>query len=161
MIIKKLFTFMLFSLMCTWLISGAYGSEVSIGHKAPEIKAQSWLNSEPLSLAKLRGKVVVVEFWATWCPPCRQSIPHLSKLYEAYKNRGVVLVSLTDQSVQEVEPFAKEMHMGYPVGVGSVTAGAYGVSSIPYAVVIGKNGKIAWEGHPLSDLDKAIESALR
>ncbi|MBT9586269.1 TlpA family protein disulfide reductase [bacterium] len=80
---QKLFALILLGLVCaSWQISGAYGSELAIGRRAPEIKAQSWLNSKPLSLAKLRGKVVVVEFWATWCPPCRHSIPHLSKLYD-------------------------------------------------------------------------------
>lgn len=156
---KRKFFIFVFSLLMA--VSVAYGGEVRIGQAAPEISAQGWINSKPLSLAKLRGKVVVVEFWATWCPPCRQTIPHLNRLHNAYKDRGVVLLSLTDQAAHEVEPFAREMQMTYPVGFGSATGGAYGVSSIPHAIVIGRSGKVAWEGHPMTDLDKAIEKALR
>jgi len=127
---------------------------------APEIEAGYWINSEPLTLAGLRGKIVVVEFWATWCPPCRTSIPHLIEMHKRYGPEGVVFISLTNEPQDVVERFVKSMGMPYAVGGGSSTGRAYGVRGIPRAFVVDAEGRIVWEGHPMKDLDKAIEKAL-
>ena len=149
----------LISLIC---LNGCAGSASSrVGQAAPEIAAGKWLNSKPLTLAGLRGKVVVVEFWATWCGPCRQSIPHLKEINAKYAPKGLTLVSLTSEHPDAVEPFVKEMAMDYPIGIDSPTSQSYGVQGIPYAVVVDKAGKIAWEGHPMNGLDQAIEAALK
>ena len=132
-----------------------------VGKPAIEIKAGKWLNTKPLSLAGLKGKVVVIEFWATWCGPCRASIPHLKELNAKYASKGLTLVSLTDERAEVAEPFVKENGMNYPIGTDSSTSEAYGVTGIPHAVVVGKDGKVVWEGHPMSGLDKAIETALK
>src|SRR5688572_15872637 len=95
------------------------GSDL-LGKEAPEIKADGWLNSEKgVKLADLRGKPVVVEFWATWCPPCRKSIPHLAELYKKHKDAGLVIVGLTDEPKDKVEDFTKKIEMPYVVGYGS------------------------------------------
>jgi thiol-disulfide isomerase/thioredoxin len=130
------------------------------GTTAHEIAAKSWLNSEPLTLASRSGKVTVVEFWATWCPPCRKSIPHLNGVAEKYQGKDVLLIGLTNEDRETVEPFAKQIGMKYPVGIGSRTGQDYGVQGIPSAFVIGKDGKIAWSGHPMSGLEAAIDQAL-
>ncbi|MBS2034992.1 TlpA family protein disulfide reductase [bacterium] len=132
-----------------------------VGKPAIEIKAQKWLNTKPLSLAALKGKVVVVEFWATWCGPCRASIPHLKELNAKYASKGVQLVSLTDEGADVAEPFVKQNGMDYAIGAGSSTGQDYGVTGIPHAVVVGKDGKVAWEGHPMNGLDQAVEAALK
>lgn len=132
-----------------------------VGQSAPEIQAGSWLNGGPQTLAALRGKVVLVEFWATWCGPCRQSIPHLKELYARLSPQGLAMVSLTSEHPDAVEPFAKEMGMTYPIGMDSTTADTYGVRGIPYAVVVDRQGKIVWEGHPMGGLDQALEKALK
>ncbi len=124
---------------------------------APEVRADYWINTEALSLANLRGQVVVVEFWATWCPPCRVSIPHLIELNDRYADQGVVLVSLTNEPLRTVEPFVEQMGMDYPIGGGSSTGGDYGVEGIPTAFIVDREGRIAWRGHPL---DQAMERAL-
>lgn len=129
-----------------------------VGKPAPEISAGSWINTAPVSLAGCRGKVVVVEFWATWCPPCRASIPHLSKMFKTYSQSGVQFVSLTNEERSAVEPFVKAQKMEYPIGVGSRSAEAYGVEGIPHAVVIDRDGKVSWEGHPM---DEAFEAAVK
>jgi len=131
-----------------------------VGQPAPEIQAQYWLNAPALALQALRGKVVVVEFWATWCPPCRRSIPHLVELDKQYRPKGVVIIGLTNEPKTTVEPFAREIGMTYPVGGGSSTASQYGVTGIPHAFVVDPSGRVVWEGHPMSGLDKAIEEQL-
>jgi cytochrome c biogenesis protein CcmG/thiol:disulfide interchange protein DsbE len=136
-------------------------AELEVGTKAPEITATDWLNTPPLTLAKLRGRIVVVEFWATWCPPCRATIPHLIELHKQYGSKGVVICSLTNESKSKVEAFAQEMGMIYPVGCGSTSGGAYGVRGIPHAFIVDPTGVIAWHGHPAGGLDAAIEKQLK
>ncbi|MBE3070569.1 MAG: TlpA family protein disulfide reductase [Planctomycetes bacterium] len=132
-----------------------------VGTEAPEIEAAYWLNSDPLTLQGLRGQIVVVEFWATWCPPCRQTIPHLIELHTQYAGKGVVIVSLTDEPKETVAPFVKEMGMPYAVGGGSKTGRAYGVQGIPSAAVIDPAGKVVWQGHPMGGLDAALAAQVK
>lgn len=120
-----------------------------VGQNFIEVEAKAWLNSDALKVADQKGKVVILEFWATWCPPCRKSIPHLIELYDKYKDKGVVFMAFTDEPKETVEPFVKEMKMPYPIGLESQIGKSYNVSGIPHAVVIGTDGKIAWEGHPM------------
>jgi len=131
------------------------------GKPAPEIQAAYWLNTEALSLQGLRGKIVVVEFWATWCPPCRASIPHLIEMNHKVAGKGVVFIGLTDEDRKTVEPFAREMKMDYAVGGGSQTGGVYGVRGIPHAFIVDPSGTVAWEGHPMAGLDGALEEQLK
>jgi len=120
-----------------------------VGQNFIETDAKAWLNSDALKIADQKGKVVILEFWATWCPPCRKSIPHLIELYDKYKDKGVVFMAFTDEPKETVEPFVKEMKMPYPIGIESKFSASYNVSGIPHAVIIGTDGKIAWEGHPM------------
>jgi thiol-disulfide isomerase/thioredoxin len=130
-----------------------------VGKAAPEIKAAYWLNSDALTLAGLKGKVVVVEFWATWCPPCRKSIPHLIELNAKYAGKGVVIIGLSDEPKTKVEPFAKEMKMTYAVGGGTTSLKDYGINAIPTAFIIDTEGKVAWQGHPMDPaFDKTLEA---
>jgi thiol-disulfide isomerase/thioredoxin len=133
-----------------------------VGKAAPAVSAQDWLNSPPLALAALHDKIVVVEFWATWCPPCRKSIPHLIELYKKFSGQGVVIMGLTDEPKAKVEPFAKEMGMIYPVGCGSKSGGAYGVTGIPHAAIVDTAGNVVWEGHPMqADFESTLEAQIK
>jgi thiol-disulfide isomerase/thioredoxin len=132
-----------------------------------EINAQAWVNwsgDAPPTLARLKGKVVVVEFWATWCGPCVAGIPHLNELHKKHAKDGLVILSLTDQDHTAVEKFVKDRGdgMSYPVGMGSTSGADYGVAGIPHACVIGRDGKLVWQGHPGEPaFDEAVESALQ
>jgi thiol-disulfide isomerase/thioredoxin len=134
------------------------------GTVPPPVSADAWLNwkgAEPPTLENLKGKVVVVEFWATWCGPCIAGIPHLNELHEKHARDGMVLLSLTDQSKAHVEQFMEKTTMNYTIGTGSTTAGDYGVRGIPQAFIIGRDGTLAWAGHPAhADFDTQLQTAL-
>jgi thiol-disulfide isomerase/thioredoxin len=132
-----------------------------VGKAAPEIQAAYWINSPALKLADLKGKLVVLEFWATWCPPCRKSIPHMIELNKTFAGKGVVIIGLSDEAQDKVAPFAKQMAMDYAIGGGSKSSALYGVTGIPTVFIIDPAGKIAWEGHPLDpEFDKALQAQV-
>ena len=101
------------------------------------------------SVSQWRGKVVVVNFWATWCAPCREEIPMLVRLQEKYAARGLQLVGIAIDQPDKVRPYAAEMRMNFPVLIGSADGieltrqlgNKAGV--LPYSVVLDRDGKIA------------------
>jgi thiol-disulfide isomerase/thioredoxin len=136
-----------------------------VGEEAPEIAAAAWLNwdgPKPPSLKSLRGKVIVVEVWATWCGPCVAGIPHLNEVYDKHAKQGLVVLSLTDQAKKDyIENFMKGTPMHYTVGIGSQAVEDYGVTGIPHAFIIGRDGKVLWSGQPSEDdFEKTILSQL-
>lgn len=150
-------------MMVLALATTAFGLE--IGDKAPALRVAKWIVGGPATPDKPDGKTVyVVEFWATWCPPCLRSVPHLIKLQDRLKDRGVVVVGISDEDPQTVEAFARRMKMTYTVGIDDdhATSNAWmaGVSGIPHAFVVNKDGVIVWSGHPLMGLDDVLEQVL-
>lgn len=115
---------------------------------APDFILPDILSNETVQLSKLKGKVVVLDFWATWCAPCRQEIPGFVELQKKYGPRGlrIVGVSLDEPGDKDlVRNFAREWGVNYRVVMdGGKVASAYGdVRSIPTTFVIGKDGKVA------------------
>jgi thiol-disulfide isomerase/thioredoxin len=134
-----------------------------VGTVAPEIKVKDWLNEESApTLAALRGKVVLVEFWATWCGPCVSSIPHLNELQKKYASQGFRILSFTEQNQPGIEKFIQRTPMNYAIGLESGEAfDRYGVSGIPQAFLVDRAGKIVWEGDSGdAALEDTIKSAL-
>lgn len=134
-----------------------------VGQTPPEFVAQDWLNTDgPLTLEGLRGEVVVVEFWATWCGPCVAGIPHLNELHEKYAKDGLRIVSFTDQKRPHIVEFMKTTPIKYALGTGSQLSRRYGVTGIPHAFVIGRDGKLLWHGHPSTQaFDVTVQTALK
>lgn len=111
---------------------------------APDFTLQD-LDGKTVSLSDFKGKVVVVDFWATWCPPCRASIPGLERIHREYSQKGVVLlaVSLDDGGWDYVKSFQQEYGMSYRVLKGTEeVASRYMVRSIPMIVLVGRDGKV-------------------
>jgi len=140
-----------------------------LGEPAPPLKIATWVKGRPVDLAAGKGKTIhVIEFWATWCPPCRTSIPHLTQLQKKFKDKGVVFVGVSNEDLATVKPFVEKMgeQMNYIVAVDDrnrTSQGymkAFGVNTIPHAFVIDKEGKIAWHGHPMAGLEGVIEQML-
>jgi thiol-disulfide isomerase/thioredoxin len=104
------------------------------------------VNGKPLKLADFKGKVVVLDFWATWCPPCRAEIPGLVALQKKYAAQGlsVIGVSLDEQGPSVVKPFIERFAINYPVVMGNekVLADYGGITAIPTTFVIDREGNV-------------------
>lgn len=135
---------------------------LNVGDKAPSLEMNGWLNGAAIDPPG-NGKVTVVEFWATWCPPCKASIPHLNELNKKYGDK-LDIVGITTEDESTVKPFAKKMDMTYVIGLDSnnTTADTYmeGVAGIPHAVVVGADGVVVWKGHPMAGMDQILEAIL-
>jgi peroxiredoxin len=125
---------------------GAEGEASALeGKAAPDFKLKG-MDGKEVALSGLKGKVVVLDMWATWCPPCRASLPHLDKLYQSVKDKGVNVYAVNVQEeADDVEAFVKKTNLTVPVLLdkdGAVSQ-AYKASAIPETIIIGKDGKVA------------------
>ena len=135
------------------------------GPLAPEIAIKEFLNAPvnmPTTLEGLRGRVILLEYWATWCVPCLASVPHVRELYDKFSSRGLQVISITDEDREIAKPFVEKNKMSYVIGLGGKeTRRAYGVKAIPMAFLIGRDGRILWQGKPIELKDAQIEDALQ
>ena len=134
--------------------------------KAPEFKLVS-TKGEKISLSKYKGKVVIIDFWATWCGPCRKGIPDLIELQKEFgKDIVVIGISLDTGTKEAVIPFMQKMGINYPVlyGTYEITQQYGGVEGIPTSFVINKKGEIVdkYVGLvPKSDYTDLIKKLLK
>ena len=168
----KLARFLALSSLLT-VASLSVAQSLDIGDKAPQLNVAKWVKGSPQTIGN--GNVTVVEFWATWCGPCKQAIPHLTDLAHKFKGK----VNFIGVSVWEREPkdykikvpaFVKEFgpKMDYNVATEGPNAfmanhwmKAAGEGGIPTAFLIDKAGKIAWIGHPMDEeFSKVIDRVL-
>jgi thiol-disulfide isomerase/thioredoxin len=133
---------------------------------APDFTLQT-LDGKNMSLSELRGKAVLLNFWATWCGPCKIETPWLVELQREYGSQGlqVVGVAMDDSGKEDIEKFAHEMGVNYPVLLGKEAVGdAYGgVPALPESFFIGRNGKIVDRIIGLKgrgEIEDAIKKAL-
>jgi peroxiredoxin len=136
------------------------------GQVAPEFAVTS-VKGDAVSLKDFKGHPVLVNFFASWCPPCREEIRSLIQLYKQYRKDGVAIVGiavdsvLTPESVGDVKPLAEKLAIPYPVAIATdQIAKDYHFKGIPTTVVIDKEGKIAKMFYGYHD-DKVIEAAVQ
>jgi thiol-disulfide isomerase/thioredoxin len=150
--------------------------EFRIGSEAPPLKVLKWVKGEPVEELK-EGQVYVMEFWATWCGPCIQAMPHITEVAKKHEGKATVMgISIaervpdrTDENILAlVEPFVAKQgeRMDYHVGVDgpeqemdNTWFRAAGQRGIPCTFIIGKDKKIAWIGHPMR-MDKVLEQVI-
>ena len=120
-----------------------------IGAMAPEIIAEDWLNTDgSLNWESLRGQVVLLDFWATWCVLCLAGITHLNQLHEAHRQDGFQVVSLVLERKPIMEKVIEEHSVRYAVGTNTSSGDSYGVNEVPYAFLVDRTGRIRWHGEP-------------
>jgi len=103
------------------------------------------LSGQQISLSSYHGKVVLLEFWATWCEPCRQEIPHFVELQTRYRDQGLEIIGVSmDDSAQPVREFSQQFKMNYTVVLGNAKIGELygGILGLPVAFLIGRDGRI-------------------
>jgi thiol-disulfide isomerase/thioredoxin len=159
--------------------------KLMVGDKAPALTVSKWVKGEPVTGFE-KGKTYVVEFWATWCGPCKASIPHLTELQKEHKDVKFIGVSVWESDQSAVEPFVKDEmgeKMDYTVAMDEVPAPkdetrqaqrnassngkmsknwmeASGANGIPTAFIVNGEGKVAWIGHPMVKMDEALEKVI-
>jgi len=105
------------------------------------------LEGKPWSLKSLQGKVVLVNFWATWCPPCRKEMPDLESLYKQFQKQGLVILAISDEDASKVKPFIAEQGISYAVLLdpGRKVNTLFHVMGIPKTFIYDRSGKLAAE----------------
>jgi thiol-disulfide isomerase/thioredoxin len=148
--------------------------KLMVGDKAPKLQVGKWLQGDPVKELS-RGHAYIIEFWATWCAPCRKSIPELNEFQKKFKDKGLVVIGVDVMEDDEADApkFIKEMgdKMTYRLvtddtkdsengKMADTWKDATGVTGIPLAIVVAKSGEIAWIGSPLSLKEKLLEDVL-
>jgi thiol-disulfide isomerase/thioredoxin len=138
-----------------------------IGDPAASLEGLTFVKGGPVKIEP--GTIYVIEFWATWCPPCRESIPHLTKVAARYKDKGVVVVGISIEKEESiVRPFVEKQadKMDYIVAfdpewtVANPYMQAFAQNTIPHAFLVDGSGRVVWHGVPDSGLEKAIDKTL-
>ncbi len=149
-------------------------AQLKIGDPAPKLQTGKFVQGDPVKDFE-KDKVYIVEFWATWCGPCRVSIPHLNELHQKFKDKGVVVIGqdVWEQDESGVPAFVKKMgdKMTYRVALDDKSQDKEGAmattwmkaadqNGIPTAFIVNKQGRIAWIGHPMTMKDSLIEDVV-
>lgn len=139
-----------------------------VGEVAPVLQVTEWIGSAPQTLRDLRGKVVLLDFWATWCKPCIQMYPEMRTWAEDMGPRGLVIVGVTSHSRQtpaRIRRFLERQKLPWPVAIDpeNRTQIEYGVSALPPTFLIDRRGILRFEhrgGGDLSEIEAKIRELL-
>lgn len=142
-------------------------AQVSAGTRAPEIGLNDTAGN-PVRMAQLRGKVVLVDFWASWCAPCREEMPVLERLHQQYKDRGLVIVGVNmDREAPNMRRFLQRTPVSFRVvhdGQHAV-AGRYGPPRMPSSYIVDKRGVVrfvhaGFRASDAADMEREIQRLL-
>ena len=146
--------------------AGTRGKGIAEQSLAPDFSLPD-LTGQKLDLSSYRGKVVLLDFWATWCDPCREEIPHFVELQDKYGDQGLQIIGVSmDDGPEPVREFYQRYKINYPVVMGNAKTGELygGVLGLPIAFLIGRDGRICSKhvgAADISSLDREITAQLR
>lgn len=151
----------------TGLSNGVNPEQALAGDAQPAKEAPDFvlsdINGKRISLSDFKGKVILIDFWATWCPFCRESIPILKSLYDEYKDKGLVVIgiALEYDKGQALKQIAKEKKISYPLAVGKERlAIEYSAHGVPTRFIVNRRGEIEKKFVGFQDRE-TLESALQ
>ena len=144
-----------------------HGQPAIAGHPlAPDFSLPD-LTGHSVSLTSFRGKVILLHFWATWCEPCREEIPHFVELQNKYGDQGLQIIGVSmDDGPEPVRDFYQRFKMNYPVVMGNAKTGEIygGILGLPIAFVVGRDGRIYAKHRGATEIpvfEKEIVNLLR
>ena len=168
MVARLLLTFFLM----TGIAFAQHDPDLFVGQKAPELKADKiWINSAPLKLESLRGKVVLIEFWAFDCPECAKAMPHMLEMHEKYSKQGLVIIGVHtprieyEKDIDKIRAAVKTKNIKYPVVVDNNYGiwQDYACDAWPNTFVIDQEGVIRLSQTGLGrydDMEKLVQKLL-
>jgi thiol-disulfide isomerase/thioredoxin len=131
------------------------------GKPAPALSVKNWLNSKPLTPDDLKGKIVVLDFWATWCGPCLAAVPHTNELQKKYANQGVVFIAVcAPKGGEKMEQTVKDRGIKYATALDTGkgdTFVAFKANSYPDYYIIDRKGNLRWGDLKNGDVEGAIK----
>ncbi len=156
---KKLLFFVLL-VSSTSIISGQTSKRIwaksFLNKKAPELVVEQWINNKP----DTSHKFILLDFWATWCGPCRRVIPKLNHFQEKFGD-DLVVIGLSDQNAEALELFNNDIEYYHATDTQKRLKKTYQVTSIPHTVLIDPDGIVRWEGYPLMEGYRLTETVIQ
>ncbi|MBU6451618.1 MAG: TlpA family protein disulfide reductase [Cyanobacteria bacterium REEB67] len=128
------------------------------GQGAPDLVVKEWLSGKAPAI---KGKVVLIDFWATWCPPCRELIAELNEYQKKYAD-DLVVVGITDESAATVRAFMKKQPISYQIGIDpeNTMSDRIGINGIPHVLLISADSVVRWQGFPTAEEDPLSEEII-
>jgi len=147
-----------------WAAVPAEARMPAVGSPAPDFTLRS-SSGKNLKLSEFRGQVVMINFWATWCAPCREELPHLNRLHQQYRRAGFVLLGVNiDDNPKAAQAMATHVKLGFPVlfDTDKQVSKRYDVDAMPSTLIIDRDGKVQYvhRGYR-SGTEKEYEARLR
>ncbi len=161
---KKTALFILLILVVTVNLHGQ-NLPLKVGDKPPKLdfkRLKKAPSDEPLTWERLKNQVVIIDFWATWCPPCIKSFPHLNALSKEFSDKPVTFLSITYEPPNMVQPFLKKYRLDTIIGIDNdfTMFKSYGAWGIPMVVIVNQKGRIASVIHPNYLTSELIDEVL-
>jgi thiol-disulfide isomerase/thioredoxin len=148
------------------VLAGCTSEGPTKGSLVPDFEVKALAGAKPTKVSDLKGKVVVLDFWATYCGPCRESMPELAEMYKELKPKGMEVMSITTEPRDLVSSFAQRAPFNLPYYLDSfnLANSRLDITSLPTTVVVDRTGKIVFRetgyGGSLKELREAVEKAL-